>query len=339
MKMKNKKIVVGSIIAVAVVFVGSISGRMVYCNNKLSEMGKMYDRADFLTENLILSEDVCGKYTEQLSAIKANIDDKKYNKDDYALLEKNLNNLENEKDNSIASIDNKEEEVRDLYEKLSSDDYNIEKSVFETADSNLKKSAELKKKEYYKMALSELTDTYELLGANEAIDTTQAEGSTDRMTYEQFLYELNIADNDGAQKIYTRYNELIELGFSSDDAFEDTASLVKSGGFDNIVAAGSTTETESTEVANNDTTQANTNSNTSSSTESNSTPAGTGSTNISSDDGSNTSADDGSDAYLTGDEARQRMEEINGSHPQEDYTMPEDERQEEIEIWSTIKGY
>ena len=338
--MQKKKIVVGSIIAVAVVFVGSISGRMVYCNNKLSEMKKMYDRADFLTENLILSEDVCGKYTEQLSAIKANIDNKKYNKDDYALLEKKLNNLENEKDNSIASIDNKEEEVRDLYEKLSSDDYNIEKSVFETADSNLKKSAELKKKEYYNMALSELTDTYELLGANEAIDTTQAEGSTDRMTYEQFLYELNIADNDGAKKAYNWYNSAIDLGISPDESFENTASSVKSGGFENIVAAGSTTEPESTEVADNDTTPANTNSNTSSNTESNSTSADTGSTNTSSDDADNTSADDGSDACLTGEEAEAWWEQHNGGHLTGNSTLSEEELQEAKDQWAeTVKAY
>lgn len=332
--MKNKKIVVGSIIAVAVVFVGSISGRMVYCNNKLSEMGKMYDRADFLTENLILSEDVCGKYTEQLSAIKANIDDKKYNKDDYALLEKNLNNLENEKDNSIASIDNKEEEVRDLYEKLSSDDYNIEKSVFETADSNLKKSAELKKKEYYKMALSELTDTYELLGANEAIDTTQAEGSTDRMTYEQFLYEMNIADSDEARKYYDRYNSYIDdksLPCTADEAFESIAQEVES--------FGNFGEPESEEVANNDSTSASTSSNTSSNTESPSTPSGTGSTNTSSDDGGSSSDNSTGELGLTDEQIEAIEEQHNGGHLTGEYNISDEEMQEEREIWSTIKGY
>lgn len=189
-----------------------------------------------------------------------------------------------------------------------------------------------------------LTNVYEDLGtkcncsmgANEAVDTTQAEGSTDRMTYEQFLYELNIADNAGAQNSYNWYNKLIEAGFSSDEAFEDTANSVKNGGFDNIVAAGSTTETESTEVANNDSTPANNNSNTSSNPSSSSTPASTDSSNTSSDEG-NTNVED--DDIRTPEEAAALREQMNGGHLTGNSTLSEEELQEEREIWSTIKGY
>ena len=173
------------------------------------------------------------------------------------------------------------------------------------------------------------------MGANEAVDTTQAEGSTDRMTYEQFLYELNIADSDEARKYYDRYNSYIDdksLPCTADEAFESIAQEVES--------FGNFGETESTEVANNDSTPANTNSNTSSNTSSSSTSASTDSTNTSSDEGNASAEDDGSDAYLTGDEARQRMEEINGGHPTGNSTLSEEELQEAKDQWAeTVKAY
>lgn len=178
--------------------------------------------------------------------------------------------------------------------------------------------------------LSMITNVYEdlgttcncIMGSNDAEDFA-TEDSTDRLSYEQFLYETGLEDGEDAQWYYNEiYISNIDLGGNEDEVFNDVLTAIQS---DNETS-------ESTSVVSSSESSTESTGNTSS-------EAGTGTTDIgdSNPGQSDTSSDDG---ILTGAEAEALLNEINGGWtPAEDGGLTEEERAEEEEAWSSMHGY